>query len=204
MALNFTVLAVCHVLRGDIILEKPVWVDQPWKVIVIVYEFTVVIVWEITFCFWVVVFPFFLFGPVWLDSEGRPENSQPPTVNQTVVKYLQLSLAHSMPFTGITMDLYLSSIQIYPAHLVPIQLVAVLYLVYHLLQTFLLRGRDTPPIYPSHDWYTYPLRSALLASVCLFAIPCLFWVLFYISKRKIEARFPNGQSLLQAMQAGKE
>ncbi len=68
-----------------------------------------------------------------------------------------------------------------------------MYLGYHFIQTFVLRGPTKEPIYPSLDWYNKPLMASLLTVSVLIVYVLLCLLMVKISHVKIRKRFPDGQ-----------
>lgn len=104
-----------------------------------------------------------------------------------------LGVAHSVPFFVFLIDLNLGSIQFYMRHLAITFPCGVAYLGWHLIQTFSLRGPTKLPIYPSHDWYNFTLRSSLLTVACLVIFLLLYLMLVKVSQYKINRKFVDGQ-----------
>lgn len=164
-----------------------------------------VLILEITVCYWTIVFPFFVAGPEWVKPEPPPDLTKGYahfTKNAATIEFerkkkitdlIILGFAHSVPCIIVTIDLTLSAIQFYSRHFFVIFTIGIMYLGYHLLQTFIWRGPMLAPIYPSHDWYNYPLRSTLLTVACLVIFCLLYLMLVKVSQIKIGKRFPQGQ-----------
>jgi len=159
-------------------------------------------IFEITTCFWLVVFPFMV--------TEEPKDAHVPYNDELLRKrkiriistFIAIGFAHFLPFTAVAFDFKRSSVRFYGRHFILIFIFSILYLSYHLFQTFYLRGQNEEPIYPSHDWRGHPTRSTLLTVLCLMILGLIYRVLVKISDSKIKTRFPDGQvySYLQLTQ----
>ena len=117
------------------------------------------------------------------------------TYVKTSVAWLTLALAHLLPFIAVVIDLSFSSVQFYLRHMVIFFIFGLMYLGYHFIQTFILRGPSKEPIYPSMDWYQKPLMASLLTVSLLIVYVCLCLLMIKVSQIKIRKRFPDGQVL---------
>ena len=132
---------------------------------------------EITFGYWVVVYPVMVRIKYVKNAVG----------------WLSLSVAHLLPFLGVLIDLCFSSFQFYLRHVVVYFIFGLMYLGYHLFQTFYIRGPDKEPIYPAMNWYHKPLMASLLSVFMVFVYLVICLLLVKFSHIKIRRRFPGGQ-----------
>lgn len=133
MVASFSSLVLMHALEGHYSCccnsqssdeKKKKSGKQYWKVVTFVYELNVVVIIFITFSFWSVVFPVMV-------HIRYVKNS---------MAWLSLTLAHLLPFLGVAIDFYLSTVQFYLRHVIIFVTFGLMYLAYHFLQTFYLRG----------------------------------------------------------------
>jgi hypothetical protein len=151
-----------------------------------------VMIFEITTCFWLIVFPFMV--------TEEPKDANIPYNDELLRKrkiriistFIAIGFAHLLPFTAVVTDFRRSSVRFYGRHFILIFIFSIMYLAYHLFQTFYLRGPNEEPIYPSHDWRNHPVRSSLLTVVALLMLGIIFRVLVKLSAKKITTRFPDG------------
>ena len=124
-----------------------------------VYELTATVILEITLCYWLIVFPFFVWGPEWPDPNPKSSVKKSPQVlrQEKAVLLTFLALAHTIPALVILVDLRWSAIQFYPKHFWLLLIFAIAYICYFLVQEFVERGYTERPIYPSHDWHNHPI-----------------------------------------------
>ena len=109
--------------------------------------------------------------------------------DKKVKQLVGIGFAHVIPCVLIVTDLSMSSIPFYPRHFIIFAFFGLLYIGYLLLQSYIVRGADKPPVYPSHDWHNYPLRSSLF-TVAAFAIYTVaFFVLVWVSDRKLRRHY---------------
>ena len=75
VVVNYINLMVSHVLLGHMSCGREpcrvsLW-SCYWKLSTLIYELTVVLICEITICYWTIVFPFLLSGPQWQSPDPR-------------------------------------------------------------------------------------------------------------------------------------
>jgi hypothetical protein len=151
-----------------------------------------VMIFEITACFWLVVFPFMV--------TEEPKDAHVPYNDELLRKrkiriittFIAIGFAHLLPFTAVVTDFRRSAFKFYAKHFLLIFIFSILYLSYHLFQTFYLRGPNEEPIYPSHDWRHHPVRSSLLTILCLLILSLIYQLLVRVSEMKIRNQFPGG------------
>ena len=97
MMLNFCMLSLMHFLEGHYscasVPKKFTYSPQCWKLTTFLYECCVVVILEITFCYWTIVYPFMVTTKY---ASGA-------------VAWTTLTLAHTIPFAGVILDLLFSS-----------------------------------------------------------------------------------------------
>lgn len=109
-----------------------------------------------------------------------------------ITTLIAIGFAHLLPFSAVVTDFRKSSVRFYARHFILIFIFSILYICYHLFQTFYLRGPYEDPIYPSHDWRRHPTRSTLLTVLCLIILGLIYSRLVKFSAFKIKTRFPDG------------
>lgn len=198
VSVTFWMLTIAHYYEGNLYFKKSIsklreLSPNYWKWATFFYEGCIVMICEITACFWLIVFPFMV--------TEEPKDKDVPYNDELlrkrkiriIVTYIAISFAHVLPFCAIAVDFRKSAFKFYTRHIYLVFAFALLYISYHLFQTFCLRGPDEEPIYPSHDWYNHPIRSILLTVLCFVILWLIFNILVRLSDHKIKKAFPDGQ-----------
>ena len=197
VSITFITLSFGHYYEGHLCLKRreSEYSDQSpnfWKWATFLYECCVVMIFEITACFWLVVFPFMV--------TEEPKDAHVPYNDELLRKrkiriittFIAIGFAHLLPFIAVVTDFRRSAVKFYAKHFLLIFIFSILYLSYHLFQTFYLRGPNEEPIYPSHDWRHHPVRSSLLTILCLLILSLIYQLLVRVSEMKIRNQFPGG------------
>lgn len=191
VSMTFITLSIAHYYEGHLFCRKPkarYWEHNSyyWKWSTFVYEGCVVMIFEITACFWLIVFPFMV--------TEEPKDAHIPYNDallhkrkiRIITTFIVIGIAHILPCTAVAIDFRNSSVRFYGRHFILILTFAIMYLTYHLFQTFYLRGPNEDPIYPSHDWRKHPVRSSLLSVLCLIILGAIYYALVKITSSRIK------------------
>lgn len=90
-------------------------------------------IFEITCCFWLIVFPFMVIDSR-KDEESAKRNMtdeyQRKRLKRIIGTFIGIGVAHSLPFLAVIIDFYHSSVYFYLRHFILIFLFAILYCVF--------------------------------------------------------------------------